>query len=134
MAHTADNSASSHLERIHHLYLVSGVYDLRDLRHTSINANNMLGLSDDSCVQLSPLIAPDFGAWSGRRRSMEVHVVVAENDSPTFQQQSRDFDEKLRQEGVTSSLTVIMGCDHFDVVESLSDISFELTNMILSTD
>lgn len=120
------------LERIQHIFLVSGIYDLRDLvRHSIINPNNILGLTDESAEQLSPLIAFDFDVWS--EHSMEIHLVVAENDSLTFRKQSKCLYEKFKMSGVQADSSVLNGCDHFDIVEQLSDNSFKLTQMILKT-
>lgn len=123
--------ATNDLDKIQHIFLISGVYDLRQLRHTEINANNMLGLTEENAVQLSPSVAFDFGSWSSL--SIAIYVVVAENDSPMFKKQSADFYDKLKVSGVNTSFRLLSVCDHFDIVERLSDDAFELTQMILKT-
>lgn len=90
------------------LLLISGVYDLRPLVETYVNAP--LGLDIDRARALSPRF-DDLAGLPPMR------IVMAERDTPAFRQQSRDFHATVQQAGGMSRLEDLAGCDHFDVLE-----------------
>jgi hypothetical protein len=104
--------------------LIAGIYDLHEIPKTSVNAP--LKLDAEEANKLSPY-RRDIA--SGVKTSF--YVVSAENDSPEFGKQSREFHEKLVGLGVKSTLVVCEDVDHFDVVERLKDEDFQLTKLIL---
>lgn len=121
------------VQSIRHLFLVSGVYDLQQLRHTqAVNPGNILGLHDGNVHGLSPL--PNASQLSGcAALDLRIHVLVAEHDSQTFRRHSRDYADALLDVGVKCDFAMIVGCDHFDVVERLVEADFQLTKDILAT-
>jgi len=114
--------------RIHALYLLSGIYDLTELQHTSINQDNILSIDVNYVDELSPLKF-DFKKWSKQR--FVVKVYVAEHDSPTFINQSYDLSGRLQEEKLEVKHRLIKNCDHFDIVEKLSDRSFEISQDLI---
>lgn len=116
---------------IKHVYLISGVFKLDELRYTqSVNAKNLLGLSDANVRSLSPL-EQDYGHLRGL--PLKVHVSVAENDSGFFKQMAKDMHEHLNRFGVEGTFHVLPELDHFDIVEKLSEKDYFITNAILDS-
>jgi len=97
------------------LVLLSGVYDLRPLVHTTIN--EPLGLSDDTAAALSPLLL-------SVRNAPPTLVAVGEVETAAFHAQSRAMAERLRSGagGAVSDL-VVPARHHFDIVDDLVDPS-----------
>lgn len=120
---------SNSLNRLHSIFLISGVYALNDLRETSINCNNLLSLSDANVSSLSPAMF-DYSGWPC---NLNVHIFVGQNDSPTFINQSKNLHNLLRDTSkLYSTYTIVPDCDHFDLVELLSDPTYQITKSILS--
>lgn len=93
--------------------LISGVFDLRRLVHTSVN--RPLGLDETTAAPLSPLALPIAGSVP------EVVVAWAENDTETFANQSRAYASRLG-----ASAMQIAGRHHFDILDDMADPTTEL--------
>ncbi len=98
---------------IDRLVLVSGVYDLRPLVHTSVN--EPLGMDDGSAAAVSPALLPRTGAVG------EVVVAWAADDTEAFAEQSRAYAAGLR-----AAALCCPGRHHFDIVDDLADPSTPL--------
>lgn len=92
------------------LVLVSGIYDLTPLVGTYVNKS--LELDQAQARALSP----QFGELNALPASQ---VVIAENDSPAFRRQGRDFAASLQAANIQTELVDIPNCDHFDVLDAL---------------
>lgn len=123
----SDASASI---KIHSLYLISGIYDLTELQHTSINGGNILSIDASKSDGLSPLRF-DFHNWSEQTFSAKIYV--AEHDSPTFIRQSLQLLNCLEGTKIRAEHRLIDNCDHFDIVEKLSEQSFEITQDLIKS-
>ncbi len=119
--HLGGHSAGAHLALasclgeqrlagIESLWLISGIYDLRPLVETYINAP--LGLDPERAEWLSPLCQPLAGL-------PPLRLVLGEFDPPAFHRQSERLDERARAAGGSSRLGVLKDCDHFDILERL---------------
>lgn len=97
--------------------LISGVFDLRPLVHTTVNAP--LGLDEASAAAVSPQLLP----VSGRQ---EVVVTWGDNETDAFKQQSRDYASRLAEAGLTVEAFETAGRHHFDIVDDLVDPATEL--------
>jgi len=87
--------------------LISGIYDLEPIRHTSVN--QPLNLSKSDVAALSPMaflptICP------------AIKVLVAENDTAQFKKQSRDYHKHLLSSGLQARLEVVPDHHHFDII------------------
>lgn len=104
--------------------LVSGVYDLRPLVHTTVN--DVLGLTPDSAEALSPMLAPV------RRdaRRPDVVVVVGENETDAFKAQSWAYADHVAAAGLDVVRQECIGRNHFDIVDDLSNPSTPLGSMV----
>lgn len=128
------------LQRIRHVFLVSGVYDLRELRTCdAVNAANVLGLNEHTVDTLSPIriTSTTFAAATGddyvqrplrQPAPVDIRVLVAEHDSAIFRMQSRAYADAMR-----CDFEVVAGCDHFDVVERLVERDFPLTASLIAS-
>lgn len=98
---------------LHRVVLVSGVYDLRPLVHTSVN--DVLGLDDAGAAELSPALQPAHG-------DADVEVVVAwgDNETDAFKAQSRAYADHLRSHGLLVVHIECAGRHHFDIVDDLT--------------
>lgn len=122
-------TAPNILSRLHSLFLISGVFDLKDLRETSINCNNLLSLSDANVVTLSPTMF-DYSNWPS---NLNIQIIVGENDSPTFITQSQNLHNLLRDTSkILSTYTIVSDCDHFELVELLSSPNYQITKSIMA--
>lgn len=93
--------------------LVSGVFDLRPLLSTSINA--ALGLDTEQASRMSPALASaqDLTAFP------PYCLVWGEIETTQFKQQSRAFAQLLAQHGAAPKLLEVPQRNHFDVVLEL---------------
>ncbi len=91
---------------IDRVVLISGVYDLRPLVHTTVN--RPLGLDEAAAAAFSPMLLP---LTDQRPESL---VAWGENDTDAFKAQSRAFAERL---GATA--LEVADRHHFDVVDDV---------------
>lgn len=104
---------------------ISGIYDLTPL--TKTRANETLQLDLASARKLSPLYQP-FHAAEG----VIFFVIVGENESPAFVEQSEAFYRKLKGLGYKSEFIVVKEVDHFDIAEQLNEENYEIVRLIIS--
>lgn len=117
------------LNLIKNYYLISGAYDLRELRKTSINKDNILSLTEENVESLSPLLQK----YSHLKAcAAQIHILVAENESDEFKTQATATKKLLQNYNVATTLAVLPGLDHFDIVENLKNKNFIITKMILN--
>lgn len=106
-------------------FLLCGIYDLIPL--VKIEYNKDFKLDDVSARAASPL----FQKLSPGKDTA-FYVVVAEHDSPVFVENGRRFHEYLLKLKIKSDLVFIENVDHFDIIERLTDLDFELTKLIVN--
>uniref|UniRef100_A0A182MAI7 Kynurenine formamidase n=1 Tax=Anopheles culicifacies TaxID=139723 RepID=A0A182MAI7_9DIPT len=111
------------------VYLISGVYNVQELRYTkSVNKDNLLGIDDGNAKRLSPL----FASYDHLRSTgMQFHVYVAQHDSDVFREMSSKMSERLQSFGLRCDLNVLPNLDHFDIVENLASSDYAITSAIL---
>lgn len=90
--------------------LVSGVFDLRPLVHTTVNLP--LGLHEAAAAAISPQLLPVAA-------SHEVVVAWGDNETDAFKAQSRAYAAHLAAAGTQVSSVECAGRHHFDIVEDL---------------
>lgn len=90
------------------LWLISGIYDLRPLVGTYIDAP--LGLDHQRAEQFSPLCQDLKGL-------PPLTLVHGEFDPPAFRAQGEALHERARVGGVAVELRPLPDCDHFDILE-----------------
>lgn len=121
-----DNTAGSH--RLQGVFLISGVYDLRELVHTSVN----------EAVQLPPEwaapMSPQFDCYTHlQMRKVRMYILAAQDDSPTFKKQSREFYELLHNTCLMQNmyLEIKDDMDHFNIIECFGQDDNFLKNLLL---
>lgn len=114
--------------RIDSIYLISGVYDLTDLQHTTVNQDNILSINSSNVDELSPLKF-DFNEWSKQR--IAINIYVGQYETPTFIKQSMELFLRFTK-GFRVRMQFVEGHDHFNIVEDLSQKSYVLTEDIVS--
>ncbi len=92
--------------------LVSGVFDLRPLVHTTVN--DPLGLDDAAAAALSPQLLPVVG-------SQQVVVAWGDDETDAFKWQSRQYVSHLERAGRAVSSIECAPRHHFDIVDDLVD-------------
>ncbi|XP_075162806.1 kynurenine formamidase isoform X2 [Haematobia irritans] len=112
------------LHLIDNLFLISGLYDLRQLwSFQSCNPNNILALNDKLAFELSPITwtyNKDLIRQSLNQR-LKVHIIVAENDSEAFKKQSQNYAYTLMQLNMNINFRMFSFYDHFDIIEDCSN-------------
>lgn len=102
--------------------LISGLYDLRPLVHTSMNEGLML--TEENAKEASPLfIRP--------RADGPVGVAFGGLESSAFIQQSRDFGSAWSDQGVTVAETDLPDRHHLSILEDLATPDGRLTQALL---
>lgn len=119
------------LKIIKNLFLISGIYDLTDFQYTGENKNNILSITEENVMLLSPFML-DYTKWSDL--NLDIVLFSAEYDSPTFKRQSIQmksiWEEKYQ---LKCRYYLLPGCDHFDIVENILDKKHAVTQEILSS-
>jgi arylformamidase len=112
--------------------LLSGVYDVRPLRHTYIN--DALGMNEAEARACSPLLRlPD--AFTGELPDLpELLLALGENETGAFARQQRALAEAARRAGARVTELVAPGRHHFDLPFDLGDpatpLGAEVTRLI----
>lgn len=121
------NAISSDVELF--VYLISGIYDLSEVRFCeSINVGNMFAINDNNILSLSP----QFHNFDHLHdRDIKIFVFAGEFESEKFKQQSKDFAEIALKNLPFVSHKVLGSVDHFDIVEKLIEIEYEMTQLMI---
>jgi len=99
-------------------YSISGLFDLKPLVSTAMNAD--LKLTEASAAQVSPL-------WWPVPRGRVFDAVVGGAESSEFLRQSRTVVDDWRQRGVEARYEAVPGANHFTVLDPLSDPASTMT-------
>jgi arylformamidase len=100
--------------------LVSGLYDLAPLAQTT--PNNWLNLSAQDVAELSPM-------QHLPTTDTRLAIVVAEADTPGFQQQSLDYAHRCAQQGLQPTCLKVPGRNHFNVILDWMDANSALSQL-----
>ncbi|XP_061382895.1 kynurenine formamidase isoform X1 [Danaus plexippus] len=114
--------------RLQGAFLISGVFDLRELIHTSVNM--AVQLPREWAVPLSP----QFDCFTHlQARRVRVYILAGQHDSPTFKKQSREFYELLYNTCLMQNmyLEIKDNMDHFDIVECFANDDNYLKNLLV---
>lgn len=87
--------------------LLSGIYDIRPLVHTT--TNEPLHLTEESAAQLSPMLLPPE---PGIKKAL---CAVGEFESDQFKIQNDNYSRYLSSQGCNASVLIVNGRDHFDI-------------------
>lgn len=124
-----DRIGAEKFKLIKSVNLISGIYDLNELKDTKCaNRDNLLSLTEANVAALSPS-KHSFGHL--KSFNIKFFAFTGANESPTLQQQSKDFATVLNLSGLTIQLKEIDNLDHFNIVEKLSESDYEITKIIL---
>ncbi len=104
--------------RIRRAVGISGLYDLRPLRHTQMNER--LRITDEIARAESPLLLEP-------REGAELIAWVGGEERPEFLRQSRDFVADWKAKGARVEFVEDPGRHHFDVIEALADPHSEMS-------
>ena len=102
---------------------VSGIYDLRPLISTYINAPLKMDIAE--AQRNSPLMLP-------LPKAVPVIIAFGENETSEFKRQSKIMSEQLRTHGFTVQYKEIIGRNHFDVILGLCDQSSWLSQQTIA--
>ncbi|OQV11858.1 putative Kynurenine formamidase [Hypsibius exemplaris] len=119
------------------VWLVGGVFNLKPLSKTY--HNDYLQLTKEEITNCSPVqcvkqLAKNFK----HSKDTVLNICVAQYDSPVFEQEAEEYFVAIKKQldknkRVTVELTQFLGRDHFEVVESLTDINDGFTQEILAS-
>ncbi|ARP98444.1 alpha/beta hydrolase [Pseudorhodoplanes sinuspersici] len=90
--------------------LVSGIYDLGPLRHTS--RSKYVRIDDRAERQLSPL--HEIASLTA-----PLLLAVGSTESPEFRRQARDYAKAVAQSGKQATVIVGESYNHFDILETI---------------
>ncbi|VTU41263.1 putative esterase [Variovorax sp. PBS-H4] len=120
-AHIAVELALSGGQDIAGVVAMSGIYDLAPLLRTTLNQK--LELDAAGAAACSPL-------HRAGTLTAPVLVVVGEEETPAFIEQSRRFHETLSKAGTRSSLHLAPGADHFSLLRQFSSPGSRLFDQV----
>jgi arylformamidase len=120
IAHKADRSWQS---KIVGSFLISGLYDLRQV--PALSVNTILGLTNFSARRNSPLLGIEFHVKA------PVVLAAAEYETSEFRAQSDDMGNRLRHWGVDVHQFTIANCGHFTVLDSILGSDCEAMNKFI---
>lgn len=112
-------------DRVRACVPISGLFDLRPLRRTAMNAT--LGLDAAQAAGESPLFHEPLPG-------IPVALWVGAAERPAFLRQSRLLAEAWQGLGAEVSLTVERGRHHFDILDGLTDPGHPLTRALTPAD
>lgn len=102
---------------------VSGLFTLEPLLRHSVNED--LGLDLEAAKRNSPsLIRP--------HTSGPINVCVGSEESEEFRWQSKDLASRWKEDGARVAYVEIPDCNHFTILERLTDPEFDLTRRLVS--
>lgn len=107
---------------------ISGAFDLRPLRRTSINAD--LALSEAEAAAASPLVR--LAALPASAPLMPLVAAVGSEETEGFKQWTRDLVALWRARGGAAQLVEPARRNHFTILDVLADREAELTRGILA--
>lgn len=117
------------LKLVKNIYLISGIYDVSELRKTqSANRGNILSITDENVETLSP-VKQSFDHL--KNFNITFDAFVGGDESPSIQKQSREFIAHLKQSKLQANFHLMDSLDHFNIVEKLSEINYEITQTIV---
>ena len=111
-------SASETADLVPAGYSVSGLFDLKPLVATAMNAD--LKLNEPAAAQVSPL-------WWPVPRGRVFDAVVGGSESPEFLRQSKAVADDWRQRGIETRYEAVPGANHFTVLDPLSQAGSAMT-------
>uniref|UniRef100_A0A8C2SI47 Kynurenine formamidase n=1 Tax=Capra hircus TaxID=9925 RepID=A0A8C2SI47_CAPHI len=106
-------------------FLLSGVYDLEPIMHTSENAPLLPTLED--AQRNSPLWHLETAPTQPSYPACHILVTVGQHDSPEFHRQSREFYQTLCHGGWKASFEELHDMDHFEILWNLTQEDYVLT-------
>ncbi|XP_024409519.1 kynurenine formamidase [Desmodus rotundus] len=110
-------------------FLVSGIYHLEPLVHTSQNAAILL--TPEDAQRTSPQQLLEAAGRQPADPACRVLVVVGQYDSPEFHRQSREFYQILCRGGWKASFEELQDVDHFEIIWKLTQKDYVLNQIIL---
>ncbi|XP_017532887.3 kynurenine formamidase isoform X7 [Manis javanica] len=113
------------------LFLVSGIYDLEPILHTSHSAPLLMTL--EVAQRNSPQWHLGATLTQPADPTCRVLVILGQHDSPEFHRQSREFYQTLCRGGWEASFEELRDVDHFEIIWNLTRKDYVLTQMILKT-
>jgi arylformamidase len=99
-------------------YSISGLFDLKPLVHTAMNAD--FKLNEPAAAAISPL-------WWPVPRGRVFDAVVGGAESAEFLRQSRALADDWRQRGIETRYEAVQGANHFTVLDPLSQPDSAMT-------
>ncbi|XP_007099874.1 kynurenine formamidase isoform X4 [Physeter macrocephalus] len=108
-------------------FLVSGIYDLEPVMHTSENAPLLTTLED--AQRNSPQWRLKTAPTQPVDPACRILVTVGQHDSPEFHRQSREFYQTLRRGGWKASFEELHDVDHFEILWNLTQKDYVLTQV-----
>ncbi|XP_039765508.1 kynurenine formamidase [Pararge aegeria] len=115
-------------QRLQGAFLISGIFDLREVVHTSVN------LAVQLPIEWSVPLSPQFDCFTHlQARKVRVYILAGQYDSPTFKKQSREFYELLHNTCLMQNmyLEIKDNFDHFDIVECFALDDNYLKNLLV---
>jgi len=108
------------------LCLISGVFKLEPLIKTDVNDN--LKMDTNLANELSPMLLNN--KFSMDTSQIRILLAYGEDESVAFKQQSMDYFQLLKRANFKSINCIeIKDCDHFNVIENISEDDFSLTKV-----
>ena len=104
--------------------LLSGLYDLAPMRQSYLNED--LSLTETDVATLNPIGIPLL-------QTPRILIAVGEKETAEFVRQSRNYAEKLQENGFQSELIFLSGTNHYTMSRTLATNGNAVTNWIFES-
>ncbi len=108
------------------VFSLAGLFDLRYLLDSFVN--DAIGMTLESAESVSPQLL----RGTGDDGLCPIHLILPEYDTAEFFRQTKEYHQKLIEEGQPCHLKVLAGRDHLDVIERLVGPGDELFAYMMS--
>lgn len=109
--------------KIKAVFSLAGLFDLRYLLNSYVN--DEINMSLESAIHVSPQLL-----GNSKSKLCPIHLILPEFDTAEFFRQTKEYQDKLLEDGQSCDLHVVHNRDHLSIIENLVNDDDELFDYI----
>ncbi|WP_435261054.1 alpha/beta hydrolase [Tenacibaculum sp. nBUS_03] len=109
--------------KIKAVFSLAGLFDLRYLLNSYVN--DEINMSLESAIHVSPQLL-----GNSKSKLCPIHLILPEFDTAEFFRQTKEYQDKLLEDGQSCNLHVVHNRDHLSIIENLVNDDDELFDYI----